>query len=405
MTSAIPARHPSEPCAVPPGIRLFSLMMGLRKPDATQFRRLGECLTVGDPLADRLVEWMYTAGSGSARPLFERALADGIDTVDDAPEPLRAFFDEVEATPAWVDRDKVALGAEVMRGGGADGLYIARDVALLGGYMFAGFNQTLLRTGALEKGSNARFAETAQWALDVITEHGLDSRGVGYRSTVHVRFIHAMVRRHVGNLPDWDADAWGVPVNQTDMAATLVGALVAPIMGGVGLGKLHTPKEYEAVAHLTRYVGWLMGVQEEFLPRDFRDSIRVLFHTSCALSTPDETTRQLSLPMIDDPLRWHYETLPGLRRRIARSQHLSITGTFLGPHAMRTLGLPAMVVPWYPLLRFPVNAVRSVAALRRGGRARAAVRGMAEHEKFMRTMIDSDATIGHAAAGITHNAA
>ena len=61
--------------------------------------------------------------------------------------------------------------------GGADGMYIARDVALLGGYQFSGFNQTLLRTGALEKGSNQRFAETMQWALDVVDAGGLDKFG------------------------------------------------------------------------------------------------------------------------------------------------------------------------------------------------------------------------------------
>lgn len=405
MTSALPARHPDGPCTVPVGIRAFGLALGLRKPDPAQFRRLGDCLTVGDELADRLVEWMYTVGMSASRPLFEQALAGGIDSVADAPEPLREFFTEVETVPDWVDRDALDVAAKVMRSGGADALYIARDVALLGGYMFSGFNQTLLRTGALEKGSNARFAETSQWALDVIAENGLAPGGVGYRSTVRVRLIHAMVRRHVTALPDWDSDAWGLPINQTDMAATLVGALIAPSVGAIAMGTVHRPTEYDAVAHLTRYVGRLMGVHDEFLPTSFRDSVRVLLHTSYALSTPDETTQQLSIPMIDDPLSWNYGAFPTLRRRIARSQHLSITSAFLGPGAMRTLGLPRFVLPWYPVIRFPVNAFRSIATLRDGGRDRAAVRGMVQQRKFMRTMIDGDATIGHAAAGITHHAA
>lgn len=405
MTSALPTRHPDEPCRIPAGIQAFGLLLGLRKPDATEFRRLGEHLTVGDEPADRLVEWMYAAGMDRTRPLFEQALADGIDSVADAPDPLREFFTEIEAVPDWVDWDTIDLGARVMRSGGADGLYIARDVALLGGYMFAGFNQTLLRTGALEKGSNARFAETSQWAIDVITENGLAPGGVGYRSTVRVRLIHAIVRRHVAALPDWRPEAWGLPINQTDMAATLVGALIAPSVGAIAMGTVHRPREYEAVAHLTRYVGRLMGVQDDFLPTSFRDSVRVLLHTSYALSTPDETTRQLSIPMVDDPLSWNYRTLPGLRRRLARSQHLSITSAFLGPGAMRTLGLPTRVLPWYPVIRFPVNAFRSIATLRRGGRDRAAVRGMAQQQAFMRTMIDGHASIGHAATGITHRAA
>ena len=397
MTTPIPSRHPEAPCAVPAGIKAFGLIMGLRKPDEAQFRRMGECLLVGDAPADRLVDWMYSAGSADTRPLFEKALADGIDSIDDAPPPLRDFFTEVETVPDWVDWDKIELGARVMRSGGADGLYIARDVALLGGYMFSGFNQTLLRTGALEKGSNARFAETSQWAIDVISPGGLAPGGAGYRSTVHVRLIHAIVRRHVSAMPDWSTETWGIPINQTDMAATLVGALVAPVIGGIGMGMVSRPGEYEAVAHLTRYVGTLMGVADEFLPIGFRDCVRVLLHTSYALSTPDETTKQLSVPMADDPLAWNYSTRPSFRRRLARSQHLSITATFLGPGAMRELGLPMFVLPWYPVLKLPLNLLRSCAALRRGGRERAAARGVREQQHFMKTMLDGDATIGHSA--------
>ncbi|GAC84529.1 hypothetical protein GP2_023_00530 [Gordonia paraffinivorans NBRC 108238] len=396
----IPARHPDRLCSIPIGLRVVGPLLGLRKPTRELFTHLGELLNVGDPDADRLVDWMHSVGMSAARPLFERALEGGIDSVPDAPAPLREFFEIYEKVPGWVNREIIEEGARVMRSGGADGLYIARDVALLGGYQFSGFNQTLLRTGALEKGSNRRFAETTQWATDVITENGLRPQGVGYKSTLRVRLIHAIVRRHVARMDDWDPAEWGLPINQTDMAATLVGALVSPSVGAIMMGIVYRPSEYDAVAHLTRYTGWLLGVDDEFLPRDFRDAIRVLYHTSYVLSTPDETTRQLSVPMGDDPDQWNYRRFPKLRRKIARSQHLSITSGFLGPSAMHTLGLP-FVFPWYPLMRLPINLVRSVAALRPGGRERAAIRGMAEQREFMRIMSGDDVTIGHSAKEIT----
>ncbi len=130
----IPSRHPDGPCKIPIGLRLVGPLLGLRKPDRELFRHLGELLTIGDEPADRLVEWMHTAGMARSRPLFERALVNGIDSIDDAPAPLREFFTEVETVPTWVDRDLIEKGARVMRSGGADGLYVARDVALLGGY-------------------------------------------------------------------------------------------------------------------------------------------------------------------------------------------------------------------------------------------------------------------------------
>ena len=403
MNVAIPTRHPDRPRAVPGGIRLSASLLGLGLPTSEQWRNLGEHLTVGDEPMDRLVEWMFAEGIDRTRPMFDRALAHGIDSVPDAPEPLRAFFVRIEAVPDWVDADLLRRGQRALRAGGADGMYVARDVSLLGGYQFSGFNKTLLRTGALEKGSNTRFAETNQWALDVIADGELIPHGVGYQSTIRVRLIHAFVRRHVSAMADWRADEWGLPVNQTDMAATLVGALIAPPLGAMGMGLLTAPADLDAIAHVTRYVGWLIGVEDEWLPHSFRDGIRVLYHTVTALSNPDESSKQLAMPMVNDPLKWHYRTIPGLRRRIARLQHLSITSGYLGPRAMRTLGLPAYVPPWYPLMRIPINLTRSVAALcLPGGRDRAAARGARQQKAFLRTIIgDGEAKIGNSAAHVS----
>jgi len=169
------------------------------------------------------------------------------------------------------------------------------------------------------------------------------------------------------------------------------------------MGLLTAPADLDAIAHVTRYVGWLIGVEDEWLPHSFRDGIRVLYHTVTALSNPDESSKQLAMPMVNDPLKWHYRTIPGLRRRIARLQHLSITSGYLGPRAMRTLGLPAYVPPWYPLMRIPINLTRSVAALcLPGGRDRAAVRGARQQKAFLRTIIgDGEAKIGNSAAHVS----
>ncbi len=395
MNPTIPRRHPASPRKVP-GLRPFALLMGIGAPSPRQWDALGEALLVGDEPMDRLVDWMYTEGSDRTRPLFERALAEGIAAVPEAPEPLREFFVRYETPPDWVDWDKIRRAERVFRMGGTDGLYIARDVSLLGGYLASGFNKTLVRTGALEKGPAKRFAETLQWALDVTSDDGMLPGGLGYRSTIRVRLIHAFVRRHVAALPDWDAAEWGVPINQTDMAATLVGALISPFVGAMPMGIVPTRADLDAGAHLTRYVGWLIGVRDEWLPNGFRDAVRILYHCMCAITNPDETTPQLAMPMGDDPLGWHYRNFPALRGRIARAQHLSIASAFLGPKAMRHLGLPAYMPPWYPLLRIPVNLSRSGAALLLpGGAERAAARGRRNQEEFLRTLIgEREAVIG-----------
>jgi ER-bound oxygenase mpaB/B'/Rubber oxygenase, catalytic domain len=165
------------------------------------------------------------------------------------------------------------------------------------------------------------------------------------------------------------------------------------------MGIMPAPGELDAIAHLTRYVGWLTGVEDEWLPRSFRESIRLRCHTSTALANPDETTQQMSIPMAEDPLAWHFRGIRGLRRRLAWAQHLSITSAFPGPSAMRVLGLPAYMPPWYPLLRMPVNLIRSGAAMALpGGMSRAVSRGRREQQALLHTMIgDGAANIGESA--------
>lgn len=400
MTSTVPTRHPDHPRAVPQMVRLSALLLGIRRPTPGEWDRLGASLLVGDGPMDDLLAWMRSAGMAQAREQFDLALREGVAAVADAPRPLRDFFAQVEAAPSWVDHDKIRRGQRALRAAGLDGAYLARDVSLMGGYQFAGFNKTLLRTGALEKGSNQRVLETLQWALDVISDGGLQPGGVGYQSTLRVRLIHAFVRQHVSAMRDWQQQDWGLPINQTDMAATLFGVFIAPTAAGMAMGLLTSPADLDAIAHHTRYVGWLMGVEDCWLPTTFREGVRGLHHALMALSAPDETTPRLAMPMAEDPLSWNFDRFPALRRRLARAQHLSLATAYLGPRTMRTLGLsPAL--PWYPLVRAPINGVRSLTALTLpGGKDRAADRGWRAQHSLMRTISTKPAVIGASAAGL-----
>ncbi len=375
-------------------MRPLALLLRIGRPSRRDWEVIGRDLMVGDPPADQLVGWMYSAGMATTRPMFDRALRDGIAAVPDAPAPLRTFFELVEAVPAWVNQESLRRAPAAYARSGIDGLYAARDVSFLGGYLASGFNKTLLRTGALEKGPARRFAETLQWALAVTGEGGIEPGGAGYQATVHVRLIHAIVRRHVGAMPDWRTDQLGLPINQTDMAATLVGALLAPPSVGMAMGVVLTPRELADIAHLTRYAGWLMGVEEHWLPADFRDGIRILYHTMGDLYNPDETGPVLAQPMANDPLTWHFNRWQSLSRRLARSQHLSIARTFVGAGGMTKLGLP-VTIPWYPLIKSPINLVGSVLGVVPPIRRMQARYGRRRQEAFLTTLVgDTEAKIG-----------
>lgn len=407
--STIPTRHPDD-LAGAGVLGPVAKVLGMKPPNDAEWVAMGEALTIGDRPMDALVEWMYTAGMGKVRPLFDRALEHGIDNVPDAPEPLRAFFTQVENPPAWVDWKRIELGERIFQAAGIDGIYMGRDIPFLGGFVASGINRTLMLTNTGKSGATGggqRFAETMKWALDVISDGGMRPGGKGFRSTLHVRLIHTFVRRHVAKLPEWKADEWGVPVNQTDMAVTMLGALFSPALSSMMMGNFFTPRELDAIAHLTRYVGWIMGIEERYLPNGFLDATKQLYHYLTVLSTPDETSAQLARPMADDPLTWYYPSFPALRRRIAWAQHLSISTAFLGPRRMRELGLPGYMPPWYPVAKFPVNLVRSGLGIAvPGWRARQARAGLRAQHAFFTTLIGpkKDGAIGGSVNYIGHAA-
>ena len=69
----------------------------------------------------------------------------------------------------------------------------------------------------------------------------------------------------------------------------------------------------------------------------------------------------------------------------------------------RALGLPALVLPWYPAMRLPINVARSAYALSGAGRyRRCADRGGAAQWEFYDRITGGDgATIGASAGAST----
>ncbi len=313
-------------------------------------------LHAGDPAMDALVDWMVVFGPREARVLFEQALAQGADSLPDCPQPLRDFFATVDTVPAWVSREALADGVHFIHGVGLIAMVVMRDLALMGGYLLSGFNQALVMTGALNQGTSQRVAETGKWWMDCTEPGGLDRFGPGFRSTLHVRLVHALVRRNLSARPEWDHAVWGLPLNQIDMAATYLGFSVVMLGALRKLGIQATPRESRGVMQLWSYACWLMGVDERWLRFSETEGMVLLNAAMMTQSRPDHTSRELGLALSREPLERTYQGLRRLpwlhelRRQLAYHQHLSMSRYFLTREQMGQLGLPETVTAWYPWL-------------------------------------------------------
>ncbi|MPY79187.1 MAG: DUF2236 domain-containing protein [Actinophytocola sp.] len=324
--------------------------------DAAQLARLRQFAQADDPLADAVVAMIHAMPRGEGRKLFEQALADGIDSIDNPPEPLADFFRDVEATPYWVDFDRIDNGARSIIRTGLLGMFPLGDMSLMGGYLASRAVKTLVSTGDLEHTAARRLAETASWWIDVTTPGSLRPQGEGMRAALRIRLVHAFVRDAMNRRDDWDYDAWDRPVNQVQTVGTLLLFSLVFLLGTQLLGIRYTLREREDVMHLWRYVGWLMGVDDELLPGSEADAWRLLWLLATTEFIPDEDSKRLANALLaqNANIGAGLGPLSGVVGSASVSLHAAISRMLIGSSNADYLGLPRN--------RLTDAAVRGIAA-------------------------------------------
>lgn len=297
-----------------------------------------------DPVAEAFVEEVsLPRGQTEGRRLVDQALASGVNSVADAPRSLTRLFAEMETEPAWLDPQQVALGARVFRRWGTH-LHAFAGAITLEGYRENSVAKPLCFTGGYT-GSSAqrRFLETAAFWVDVAEPGALEPGKPGRATALRVRLMHVFVRKRLLAHPDWNLDAWGVPISQADALLTLMGGSFVPGYGLRLIGYRTSREEIQATMHFWRYVGHLMGVQPRWYPEDVDQALGLMFTSMVkGVGASGDDGKLLAHSYLDadtaaasDSLRHtllgHFER--GLRR--------GYVGCFVSPATHTHFGLPS----------------------------------------------------------------
>ncbi len=327
--------------------------------DEALMQRVGEKMLERDELGARLADAMLLRAGEPGRVTkgdFRTALNKGVDAVG-APAPaLVEFFETVRQVPDWVDWELVAEGAKVYRRFGSNAADILTVLSLLGGYRFGGPPDLLVATGGLSGDQTAlRLAETQNWTVALSKPDALRPGGEAWQLTLHVRAMHALVNQRI--TPDWDVERWGLPINQSDQAGTL-GLFDAVVLLGVrALGVPVSRAESRAVMHGWKYIGWLMGVDEDMLVDSERERHRINYHVLMAQGDISEAGPKLARSIVDAQRDLTYGRFARARGWIARERLLSLMTVLLGPPSMKDFGLP-LRPPWVAAYLVPLNVLR-----------------------------------------------
>ncbi|MBE8519930.1 DUF2236 domain-containing protein [Amycolatopsis sp. H6(2020)] len=306
--------------------------------DERQVARLREFAQVQDSLADDVVAWMAQQPKGQGRALFEDALGNRAT----ATGPLKDFFDQVDAKPYWVDDERLERGAKAITRAGLLGLFPLGDMSLMGGYLASRATKSLVGTGEIEYKATRRLVETAAWWIDVTTPGALKHGGKGYASALRIRLVHAHVRAAMNRRDDWDYAAWDRPVNQVQTAGTLLLFSLVYVFGTQLLGLRYSARERGDILHLWRYIGWLMGVDDELLPTSEEDAWRLLWLLAATEFVPDDDSKRLAKALIEAnaAVGEGRGAVGKVLSHVSVAVHSSISRLVLGKTNADFLGLP-----------------------------------------------------------------
>lgn len=336
-------------------------------PSKERIETFREYLMQGDALADQAVQDLFLSDRKHVQSFraMNKVLEHGLEEDDDVPESFRQLIKEVYTEPNWLNRKQLENGAAVCRRLGEHAMAVLGDLALLGGYANADISKPLVFTGAL-KGNNTfdRLSETSQFWYDVTRENGLDIGAKGFTSAIRVRMMHAIVRQRLLQHPKWDSSTWGFPINKADSLATNVGFSMAMIYGCKRLGFYLPDKDIEAVLHLWRYIGYLMGDDVDWLPTTAAEGLQclLLIHLSNE-NKPDEESKILAKDYLNSfkPTTFTLENWQEATQHYFNlMRHKAYAEFLIPPDIYPKLELPSSNFTWLlvPIVEFPTIFVK-----------------------------------------------
>ncbi|MDX2054242.1 MAG: oxygenase MpaB family protein [Polyangiaceae bacterium] len=231
----------------------------------------------GDELADEVVARLAAnlAQSGSVRTLLDSCVANDQVPDSELPTEVRAYFEKTELK---LDEllESTLPGQHVFEKFGPEILVILGCYALPASYAATKGVKVLAATGYLGSSPTRRLGETTQMVIDVLSPGGLGPNGKGVRTAQKVRLMHATIR-HLLQKPDtdrqpWDVQKLGVPINQEDLAGTLMTFSYLVLDGLEKLGCRLTNAERQSYLATWMAVGRILGVKDALIPASFEEA-------------------------------------------------------------------------------------------------------------------------------------
>ncbi|OJW13215.1 oxygenase MpaB family protein [Mucilaginibacter sp. 44-25] len=222
---------------------------------------------LGDPEADLFIAESF--GDATRKAVLQNALKDIVnnDSLLSFKKlyPDYDFIARSDQLPGWAVPRKMKAGAIFFSRHSETIMNLLGLMSLPYCYNAANGAMVLYLSEMIRNDTTKRLFETALFVWDVMAPNAFVNGGKGFSEILKVRIMHAAVRFYTFKSGKWD-DAWGIPVNQEDMAGTNLSFSLIVIRGLRLLGFSVSKDEMEAFLHLWNVIGSLTGLSEDLVP-------------------------------------------------------------------------------------------------------------------------------------------
>jgi ER-bound oxygenase mpaB/B'/Rubber oxygenase, catalytic domain len=293
----LPPRVGPAPAWIPLRRLLFSPFMRVEdEPALTPITSLAaDHLWQGDELMDAVVLMFKRVGPKEGRAMLDQALDDGIESLENPPAELIAYFAHLDNPPPWHDPDVFERGRVLYA--------TATPFGTVGAFLFDAVMNALYEevsaavgaTGRTSRDPVLRNAEAFHWLSSVSQPGSMDRYSDPFKNTVRVRLMHAQVR--YGLRRTWGDEVFaesGNPITTSSMAIAIGVLGLSMLLIDHGLGRRRSREDRDAVTMFWSYVVYVLGVPDELIPKNADEAMELADFMLATAGRPTEWSADIA---------------------------------------------------------------------------------------------------------------
>jgi hypothetical protein len=279
---------------------------------------------VTDPLADNVINAIIASGQEKQinqilmtlvrNDSFQTGMFSSFGSV--IADLLDNYIKTSGTLPSWADAKLVSKGERLFELYGPEVFMLLNVSSLPMCYCCGNGAHVLYDTGRLLSSNGnvdplaRRLMETAQMIVNVLSKGGLAPNGGGIVTIQKVRLIHASIRYYLKQgqaTISWDAATLGEPINQEDLAGTLMSFGPVILAGLKRLGANLSVDDTNAWMHCWNITGNLLGINESLLPDTYEQGFTLATDILIHQAQPSDAGKALA----DSCIQFMKKIVPG----------------------------------------------------------------------------------------------